>query len=87
MHLNITTIYTTLHSDSALFSHCIIIFFRSGKLVPGLVKNVTLPDRMSCKVWRTFMKTVLPLLIWSTGSVFYRGFLSEVIPEILICRI
>ena len=32
-------------------------FFRSGKLVPGLVKTVSLPDRMSCKVLRTFMKT------------------------------
>ena len=35
------------------------IFFRSGKLVPGLVKTVSLPDRMSCKVLRTFMKTVM----------------------------
>ena len=34
------------------------IFFRSGKLVPGLVKTVSLPDRMSCKVLRTFVKTV-----------------------------
>ena len=36
-----------------------IYFFRSGKLVPGLVKTVSLPDRMSCKVLRTFVKTVI----------------------------
>ena len=40
-----------------LIRHCYYIFFRSGKLVPGLVKIVSLPDRMSYKVWRTFVKT------------------------------
>ena len=40
----------------------IIIFFRSGKLVPGLVKIVSLPDRMSCKALRTFVKTGTPLI-------------------------
>ena len=39
------------------FGIVITFFFRSGKLVPGLVKIVSLPDRMSCKVWRTFVKT------------------------------
>ena len=29
-------------------------FFRSGKVVPGLVKIGSLPDRMSCKVLRAF---------------------------------
>ena len=45
------------NSDYALLLLCTIIFFWSGKLVPGLVKIVSLPDRMSCKVWRTFVKT------------------------------
>ena len=44
------------------------IFFRSGKLVPGLVKIVSLPDRMSCKVLRTFVKTVIATLTLGVGT-------------------
>ena len=30
--------------------YIVLYLFRSGKLVPGLVQIVSLPDRMSCKV-------------------------------------
>ena len=43
-------------------------FFWSGKLLPGLVKIVSLPDRMSCKVLRTFVKTAISnILLWLIG--------------------
>ena len=62
MHLNITIYCSfTIKKNEQIVKILILryysIFFRSGELVPGLVKFVSLPDRMSCKVLRTFVKT------------------------------
>ena len=67
MHLNITIILLFYNKkneqiDKTLILRYYSIFFRSGKLVPGLVKIVSLPDRLSCKVLRTFVKTVILLV-------------------------
>ena len=63
MHLNITIILLFYNKNNGQIDKTLIlrysIFFRSGKLVPGLVKIVSLPDRMSCKVLRTFVKTAV----------------------------
>ena len=66
MHLNITIILLFYNKKNGQIVKTLIlryysIFFRSGKLVPGLVKIVSLPDRMSCKVLRTFVKTEFDL--------------------------
>ena len=56
---NYTLLFTTV---KIICPHCYNIalyFFRSGKLAPSLVKIASLPDGMSCKVWRTFVETVI----------------------------
>ena len=53
------TEWTTVKIFIPLCYYIVLYFFRSSKLVPGLIKIVSLPDQMSCKVWRTFVKTVL----------------------------
>ena len=67
MHLKITIILLFYNKNNGQIDKTLILryysnFFRSGKLVPGLVKIVSLPDRMSCKVLRTFGKTDVDFL-------------------------
>ena len=46
----------------SIFNHSTISgFFRSCKILFGLVKFMTAPDRMSGNVWKVFVNTVIKL--------------------------
>ena len=54
---------TFRHKKTCIFSFFVLIWCRSGEIVVGQADFSSPPDRLSCKIWETFVNSEL-------GSLF-----------------